>query len=548
MRAFFSGQWDTPRRRGILLVLIVGLAAVVRLLGIGSIPPGMWYDEAINGLDALSIGRDHWPIFFATEMHPREPLYMYSLAGFFALFGHSVAKARIVSALWGVATVALFYPVAKRLLGGAGWGLVATLALSVFRWHVHFSRTVFRTLLAPFFLLGVMWFFLRWRERRRPVDALLCGAMLGGGMYTYISFRLVPVLLGGWVLWLLARGEMNLRRDWRGLAMIATAACVVFAPLGVDYVRNPWHFHGRTDEVSMFVKQVEVTDTSGIKTTQEVRKTAGEALRDVGANARDIALMWTWRGDHVGKHNLPLAPVFDWATGLLFLVGIGWCLVNITRNQTAFVVPAWLGLMALTSVFSFGAPNILRMLAAAPAAILAMVLGMKVADGVMARGGLSIATRRGIFGLVLLVFAALQLDSYFRRFPQSAEVRREFNTEMFFDPAQLVLQSADGIKTIWVPEEMMAHPTFDFVTHGMAALKGYGASVDPSTTGTLPSALLITARSQRLGGEAGHDTVSRWRDAGARRVGFTEMAIEDAASARRSLMLWSELWVLEKPR
>ena len=546
MRAFFSGHWDTPRRRGILLTLIVALAAVVRLVAIGSIPPGMWYDEAINGLDALSIGRGHWPIFFATEMHPREPLIMYSLAGFFALFGHSVINARIMNALWGVASVALFYPVAKRMLGGAGWGLVATFALSVFRWHVHFSRTVFRTLLGSFFLLGVILFFLRWRERRRPVDALLCGAMLGGGMYTYISFRLVPVLLGGWVLWLLARGEMNLRRDWRGLALIAAAASVVFAPLGVDYVRNPWHFHGRTDEVSMFVKQVEVADSAGVKTTQAVRKSATEVLRDLGANARDIALMWTWRGDHVGKHNLPLAPVFDWATGVLFFIGVGWCLVNIARDQTAFLVPAWLGLMALTSVFSFGAPNILRMLAAAPAAVLAMVLGMKVADRWLAGARLGIETRRGILALVLIFFAALQLDSYFRRFPQSAEVRREFNTEMFYDPAQLVLRSGDGLRTIWVPEELRHHPTFDFVTHGMEALQGYNAADDPATTGSLPAALLVTARSQSLARDAGHDTLARWQKAGARRVGFTEMAIEDAAANRRSLMLWSELWVLEK--
>ena len=546
MKEFVTAQWDSPRGRGILLVLIVALAAVVRLVAIGSIPPGIWYDEAINGLDALSIGRGHWPIFFATEMHPREPAYMYSLAGFFALFGHSVAKARIVSALWGVATVALFYPVAKRLLGGAGWGLVATFALSVFRWHVHFSRTVFRTLLAPFFLLGGVWFFLRWRERQRSVDALLCGAMLGGGMYTYISFRLVPVLLGAWVLWLLARGEMNLRRDWRGLAMIAAAAGVVFAPLGVDYVRNPWHFHGRTDEVSMFVKQVEVTDSAGVKTTEIVRKSVTEVLRDVGANARDIALMWTWRGDHVGKHNLPLAPVFEQATGLLFFVGLGWCLVNISRNQTAFLVPAWLGLMALTSVFSFGAPNILRMLAAAPAAVLAMVLGMKVVDGWLASARVGLFTRRGILAMVLLVFAALQLDSYFRRFPQSPEVRREFNTEMFFDPAQLVLRSAGGLRTIWVPDELMKHPTFDFVTYGMTGLQAYSASDDPSTTGPLPAALLVTARSQNLAREAGRDTAARWQKAGARRAGFTEMAIEDAATDRRSLMLWSELWILEK--
>lgn len=540
-----AGRLESRAVRMTLLALVVVFAAVVRLVAIGSIPPGMWYDEAIYALDGLSIGRGNWPIFFATEMHPREPLYIYYLGGFFAAFGHSVAKARVATALWGIATVALFYPVARRLLGGAGWALAAAFAFAAFRWHVHFSRTVFRALLPSFFILAVVLFFLRWRERRRPLDAVLCGASLGAGMYTYLSFRLVPVLMAAWVAWLLARGVLNLRRDWRGLALIAVTALVVFAPLGVDYIRNPWHFHGRTDEVSMFVKRVEPAPGAGGATT--VRKPATEVLRDLGANARDIALMWTWRGDHVGKHNLPHAPVFDWATGLLFFAGLAWCVWNIARREEAFLVLAWLGLMSLTSVFSFGAPNILRMQGATPAAILCMMLGMRWFDTALAvRVGPRV--RWAIPALVLSVFAVLQLDTYFRRFPRSEAVRREFNTESFHDPARLVLDKAASAAEVWVPVEMRRHPTFDFVTYGMAGLREYGPSDDVPTTGARSAALLSTHRSQMLASENGRDPAAAWRGAGARRAGFTEIVVEDPATGNARLMLWSELWVLDGPR
>lgn len=538
---------ESRAARMTLLALVVAFAAVVRLAGIGSIPPGMWYDEAIYALDGLSIGRGNWPIFFATEMHPREPLYIYYLGGFFALFGHSVAKARVATALWGVATVALFYPVARRVLGGAGWALAAAFALAAFRWHIHFSRTVFRALLPSFFILAVVLFFMRWRERRRPLDAVLCGAMLGAGMYTYLSFRLVPVLLAGWVLWLLLRGVLDLRRDWRGLALIAATSLVVFAPLGVDYVRNPWHFHGRTDEVSMFVTRVAAGPDAGGGTV-EVRKPAAQVLRDLGANARDIALMWTWRGDHVGKHNLPHAPVFDWATGLLFFAGLAWCLRYIARREEAFLVVAWLALMSLTSVLSFGAPNILRMQGATPAAILCMMQGMRWADSALA-GRVGPRVRRALFALVLAVFAVLQLDTYFRRFPKSEAVRREFNTESFHDPARLVLDKAASAAEVWVPAEMRRHPTFDFVTYGMPGLREYGPSDDvPTTAVARPAALLSTHRSRMLASENGHDPVAAWRGAGARRAGFTEIVVEDPATGAPRLMLWSELWVLEQPR
>src|ERR1043166_5574227 len=112
-----TGQDWVARYAPWILVGILMIAGVLRLFALGAIPPGLWYDEAIYALDAMDVLRGRWTIFFTTETPPREPLFIYSLAGFFVVFGHSVVKARIVSALWGIATVAVFYPVARRIVG-----------------------------------------------------------------------------------------------------------------------------------------------------------------------------------------------------------------------------------------------------------------------------------------------------------------------------------------------------------------------------------------------------------------------------------------------
>lgn len=479
--------------RWIGLAVIVALAAFVRFALLGSIPPGLWYDEAIYALDALSIGNGNWPIFFSTEAHMREPLYVYSLAGFFALFGHSVLHARMVSAIWGTVTVALLYPISRRIMG-TGWSLLPLAMLAVFRWHVHFSRTIFRALLPSFFIPLVVLFFMRWTEQRRKSDAVLCGIFLGAGMYTYLSFRFVPLMLICWTAWLLWKRVLVLRRDWGGLAVIAAASLIVFAPLGVDYVRHPEHFFGRTGEISMFTESREVRLPDGTIRTDIVDKPVRRVVRDLGANARDVALMWTVKGDHVGKHNLPHEPVFDPVNGTIFYAGVIWCVLNFFRSQYAVLLVIWLFLMAMTSVFSFGAPNLLRMQGATPAVALIYALGARWIVGCMRSGRAAFYARVAI-GSALLLFACLQLWTYFARFPHSPQVHREFQKEIFHDPAQAVRLIAPDVRRVYVPTEMLAHPSFKFIVAGVSNVTPYASASDIPATRPHPAAVLVTQRS-----------------------------------------------------
>jgi len=536
----FQFTLGNPKIRTTCYWAIVVFAALLRVLSLDRVPLGFWYDEAFYSLNALSIGRNHWPIFFVLDGHPAEPLFIYSLAAFFKLFGSTVFVARLHSAVWGTALVALMYPFAKRVVGER-WALLACLVTAVFRWPLHFSRTVFRAILPPVFVLLVVIFFLRWREKRRLSDAVLCGASMGAGLYTYLSFRLVPLLWLGWVAWLWWRGEIRWRHDWRGLATIVFTCLIVFAPLGWDYLRNPMHFTGRMDEVSMFRKNVEIRQPDGSIKTEVLPKTPGEVVRDLASNAWAIVKMWTIRGDHVARHNLPHEPVFDWASGIVFYFGFVWCLWQAGRNEFAFLLPWWVVVFSLASVFSFGAPNILRMQGMIPAVVVIYVLGLRTLYE-LAVHWLRQPVRVLLISSLVVLFLVLQLDSYFRRFAQSPEMRREFLYDTFYKPALQVRGIAPQVNSVYVPADLGHHLTFRFLTHEVQNLQYYTVDADLPTTAPRHFAIVTTVPTISAAQERGRDLLAWLRRLRAEHHSTVPILVESATGTTE--VPWTEVWVV----
>jgi 4-amino-4-deoxy-L-arabinose transferase-like glycosyltransferase len=171
------------------------LAAALRFFALADVPPGLYYDEAANGVDALSVLAGTHPVFFPGDQG-REPLVIYFQALSIALVGDSPFALRLPSAFLGVLTVAATYATfrafANRTVGLIGEGLIA-----VSFWHVSLSRLAFRTVALPVFsVMAAFWF---WKGIRsgQPRHFALAGALLGVDLYTYIPARLAPILFAG---------------------------------------------------------------------------------------------------------------------------------------------------------------------------------------------------------------------------------------------------------------------------------------------------------------------------------------------------------------
>lgn len=134
---------------------IMLLAAFARFYLLDRIPPGLWYDEALYSLDGYGVSQGHFSLFFSAHGHPREPLFPWLLGAAFALFQPTVLVARCVCATCGTLAVALLFFVARRFFS-PWWALAAVAAFAVFRWHIHFSRVIFRADLASLMILLVV--------------------------------------------------------------------------------------------------------------------------------------------------------------------------------------------------------------------------------------------------------------------------------------------------------------------------------------------------------------------------------------------------------
>lgn len=378
-----KGDAGMPSREGsdsrfqpwMLLVGCVVLALGLRLYQLGSIPFGMWRDEARHALLALRILDE--PAFRPVYV-PEVPiqvdlpaLLFYLQAIPIALLGPTVVAARLVPVLVGSLTLIPIYILGRRL-GGRSVGLAAALLLAVSSWHIALSRFASPAVLDPFFTLTGLVLLDRAISmderagRRRILLALAAGAIMALALYTYHTGRLMPLVAAALIVARLGLSRRAWRREWSTLAAFALGAILVASPLMHYIWTSPESFNRRINQIGS------VAET-------ESQVTPAYALEE---NVIRYALMWNVEGERNARHHVPLVPLVDPLTGLLFVIG----LILLCRNGQQFQSRLLLMLLLLALVpglLSSDAPHALRSIdVVAPTMLIAAIaltaLGMAV--------------------------------------------------------------------------------------------------------------------------------------------------------------------------
>ncbi len=200
-----------PRHNSKILIIILLLAALLRLINLGQSPPGLNQDEAANAWSAyclLKTGEDYagasWPIYYMRNLGGNSTtLFIYMMIPFQAIGGLNVYTARLPAVLAAVFTVWLIYFVAKKLFN-TETGLAAAALLALNPWHLQQSRWGHEASLAPLLglipIAGMLWANLPVSNNKnnspRPVIAGISGVLAGIGCFGYHSVRLfVPVFI-----------------------------------------------------------------------------------------------------------------------------------------------------------------------------------------------------------------------------------------------------------------------------------------------------------------------------------------------------------------
>ena len=404
------------KKEYLLLAGILTIATFLRFYHFTDVPPGLFFDEAIDGNNAAEAATTgHWQVFY-TEDDGREGLYVNMIAVLLRLgLPHEPWVIRLPAAVAGVLTVLGLYLLAAEFFGTCT-GLVAAFLLAVSFWHINFSRIGFRAILAPLLLIWSVYVLLRAFKATSPskgfCSAAAAGAIYALGFYTYIAYRITPLLFLLFIPFF-----KNYAQFWKRTAVFIIATFLAAAPIGWYFARYPGDFFSRTSQIS-------VTNSGG-------------PISHFAKNLAKTVRAPLYRGDRNWRHNLSGAPELFWPVAVAFvagsLLGIYWLLKSWRKKDVPtfgwWLTFLWLALATLPAAASEeGIPHALRsILMLPPVIILAAVAGVWGYEV-----SLRHASRTSVNAFAVVVLAAVGAYGYYEYFVLWAgnpNVARAFNAD-----------------------------------------------------------------------------------------------------------------------
>jgi len=451
----------------ILFVLTVA-ALVMRFYRLETVPPGLYYDEAFNGLDAWKLAQtplSHWPVFL-TGNQGREALYVWLMALLHRVNGLSVWTVRAVPALCGAlltpALIWLAWEVApwlgvKKRRFFALWSGAVVLGLL---WSQIFTRYGLR--LSLFVLIEILLWAALWRAwtaDRRPQTAdepitqspnhpipfwLLTGLFAGLSFYTYLPARLLPLILLPLLVAAFWQERARLLAHLPGLALGLVVAVLVAAPIGLYFLENPVSFFTRLEQVAIAGQG----DSQGV---------AG----NLGANVSAVAGMFVGVGDANPRSNVPGRPALDWLLAPFFLLGLLLGLRHFWRLGPMWL---WAGLlvMLLPTLLSEFAPSFQRAIGVLPFVALLVGLGIERATGWLQKvwpQGEAVIVAGG--WLVIALSIGLTWRAYFVEWANLPDLFSAWDVG-FVRVAEQMAAADDGVRTYITPRGW-EHPTLAYL-------------------------------------------------------------------------------------
>ena len=315
-----------------LLLVVLILAAFLRLWQIDRFPPGLFGDEAVNGLDALDVLAGRGAVFFPANFG-REGAHIWLVAAALRLFGVTPFAVRLPSILAGIVAVAAAAwlghevaharrradPAAPTRWLDAWLPVIVAAYTAASYWHLHFSRFGIRGIFTTLWTALAFAAFWRGVNTARSRWFAISGLCLGAGVHFYTASRFTPLALAIFLLvqavvaWRLPTGQPALLRVFfRPLLLAALTAALVVTPLGLYFWTHPGSFASRAGAVSAFNATV-----GGVSPLARMAQAAW---------ANVLQFFMPGQGDPAAFYNLPGRAVFDPLSAALALLGLLICL------------------------------------------------------------------------------------------------------------------------------------------------------------------------------------------------------------------------------
>ncbi|MEK7312162.1 MAG: glycosyltransferase family 39 protein [Chloroflexota bacterium] len=287
--------------------LILLLAFAFRVVGLNDVPPG-WRDDEVTEttVHAQLVLDGHYPLYFI-QAEGHEPIYHYLSTGWIALVGRSLFSVRLVSAFFGLLTVAATYRLTRQLFG-TRTALFVALLLAVSFWALIYSRTKIRHISElPFALLAFSHLFAAINARGLKFiihHSSFIVLFLTLALYTYLAAATLLIIVSAFVLYLFVthhalRITLHAPRSTLSVLIALTLALLLYLPLA-DAIR------ANAERISV---------VGGPLTALREGNWQPLIETSVGTLA-----MFGNTGDNEALYNIPGRPVFN-VVGFYFFIG-----------------------------------------------------------------------------------------------------------------------------------------------------------------------------------------------------------------------------------
>lgn len=252
------------------LILILVLAAFLRLFWLDRVPPALNWDEVSMGYTAYTVsetGMDEWgsrmPLLFRSYGEWKSAVYIYLLVPFIKILGLNAWAVRLPSALAGIVAVYLTYLLGKKLYNHQV-GLWGALFLAISPWHLLLSRPAFEANVSLTLILAGLYFFLQNRY-------LWSAVFFGLAPHTYNSAKVVVPLLVLYLIW-----STKLHKNLKQLVIFLFILALFATPLLIDMFSGRTQF--RYSQVGVSTNQTALAEFVNYRQNPALPRLAGKLI------------------------------------------------------------------------------------------------------------------------------------------------------------------------------------------------------------------------------------------------------------------------------
>ncbi len=415
-------------RKNYLILVILIIAAVLRLWNISKVPPGLTWDEAALGYNSYSLlltAKDEYGNFLPLNLKSfgdyKPAFYSYIDIPFVALLGLNELAVRLPSVLAGVGLVLVVYLLIIELFGNLRLAQLVAFMLTISPLAIQFSRVAIESNLALFLNALATYFFIK--ARKSGYLYLISVLLFSFSLFTYQASRLfVPMLILG--LLLVFRKQIKLGK-WligAGTTLVIFLFILVYSTFTLKQsdrlvAMNFFAYRRSSEEINLVSKEDSLNKDS--LTFQILH---GEWFTYLRGLTERYLIYFSPRmlfidGDYNPRHRVPDLGVLYYFSAVLIPLGII-CLFKL-KNTGSQLVLLWLLIAPLPAVLSRDLITFLR------AFNLTLPYSVLEGAGLYYLLTLILSKKRslflptlGIVGFVILVNLFVYLDRFYVHMPK----------------------------------------------------------------------------------------------------------------------------------